>query len=240
MASALKTLSPVSKSQLKTSRPTGVDGRRLKVLRAEFDRCGRLTEYDTLELLFGYQGVKLPRDKSMSLVSKFGSLNQLLSAPACLLREIPDVTEAHISGLKLLKDIVEHVTRPAKFSSDEHHSRASFVGDLRSRYCHKNGDACEVSYLGDGLQVLWRDQVAYRKDEWSLDAAAILRRGIQTSASSFVIGAVHSTGLATATEHDLKMAKDIRGLASEMRLPLRDYIVVTKAGYSSLRDLGAI
>ncbi len=208
-------------------------------LRNRFRRTGLigLADHEALELLLCF-GIPRKDVKPLAkqLLQRYGSLAAVIDAPPDELEEFPGIGESAAVLPMLVKslcaryleqnlrplDLMEHSSAVAQFV------RMKIGGGPKERFM--------AMYLSIRNQLL-----AYEITDGTVDRTAIYHREIAESAlrhraSAVIVAHNHPSGFLEPSNEDLLLSFRIRDALKVLGIALHDHLIVSGAGFFSLRD----
>ncbi len=197
-------------------------------------------DHEVLELLLFYC---IPRRDTNpiahDLVERFGSLAQVLDAPAAELEKVSGISHGAAMFLKMISD----VDRYYQVSRASHPQILTTVEDcgryLLPRFCNRRNETVFLLCLDAKCKVLACKEVG----EGSVNSAAVpIRRVVEmalgANATSVVIAHNHPSGLALPSEEDVVTTRRLALALQAVEIQLADHIVVAEDDFVSMAQSG--
>ena len=217
------------------------DGHRQR-LKDRFAREGldNFEQHQVLELLLFYC---IPRKDTNTiaheLLEQFGTLAQVLEAPASELRKVPGVGVGASTFLSLVNDVgryyqVNRAERPTILTTVEQ------CGDyLIPRFYNRRNETVFLLCLDAKCKVLCCKEVG----EGSVNSASVpIRRLVElalaANATSVVLAHNHPSGYALPSDEDICTTRRVAVALNAVEIQLVDHIVVADGDYVSLAQSG--
>src|SRR5208282_6352424 len=199
-------------------------------------------EYELLELILframPRRDVK-PLDKS--LIARFGSFAEAVSARPERLREIEGLGEAAIVELKIIEAAAKRLVKSPIEKRLPLSSFTTVVDYCRTAMAFLDHEEFRVLFL-DKKNCLIADEVqgVGTVDHAPVYPREIMRRALELSASAIILVHNHPSGDPTPSTQDVKMTLDIIAIAKSLGVTVHDHIIVGRDGHSSLRGMKLI
>jgi DNA repair protein RadC len=212
-------------------------------LRERLDADPRLlSDYEVLELLLAHA---LPRKdtKPMAkeLLSRFGSLAEVLGTDPSRLADISGLGPATVSFWRLLhecraRQASQALTQREKFSSPD---------QVRDMVCSRLGHLAKEEFwviLLDNQNRLLRFERVFQGtvDQTAAYPREILELALRHQASGLILVHNHPGGDPAPSQQDRALTETMARLAGDLGLRLLDHLIVTARSYSSFRALGLL
>lgn len=209
----------------------GKEGHRSR-LRERFERTGidGFAEYEVLELLLTLcipRGDVKPQAKA--LLQRFGSLREVLNAPAKALQQVDGIGAVTAIGLRIVREsanlyLMQETQQEVLLNSTER-----LEAFWRSRIGHLKHEVFEVAFLNKAYRLLPRG--VQRLEEGDVDRITIYPRKIMAAAleqgaAALVIAHNHPTGLLRPSHQDEKLTQLLSKAASSLGIELVDHLIV--------------
>ena len=213
-------------------------------LRRRFLAAGAeaLADYELIELILFLahpRGDVKPLAKT--LVRRFGSFADAISAAPGDLTQVPGIGEAAVVALKTAHAAAVRLlgqpllNRPVLSGWDQliAYCRASMAYDKLERF--------RVLYL-DKKHRLIADEVQQQRtvDHTPVYPREVVRRALEVGASAFIMVHNHPSGDPTPSQQDIDMTREMRRAAAALGIILHDHVIVGREGHKSLRGAGLI
>lgn len=197
-------------------------------------------ELQVLELLLFYC---IPRQDTNpiahSLLDHFGSLAQVLEAPAAELKKVPGVGDSVATFLSLVS-AAERYHRVSRIASTDILTSIEACGDyLVPRFHRRRNETVFMLCLDAKCKVLCCKEVG----EGSVNSAAVpIRRIVEmalgANATSVVLAHNHPSGVALPSDEDVHTTRRLAMALSAVEITLIDHIIVADGDYVSLCQSG--
>ncbi|WP_051960985.1 RadC family protein [Devosia riboflavina] len=187
----------------------------------------------------GVRGSKLC---ARALLERFGSLPQVLAAPAKLVMEIEGIGVKTASHLALTLSIAQHVAKDNLLNDRPILSSWSeLIEYCRAAMAFESVEQLRILFL-DRKNRLIIDEVMQvgTVDHTQVYPREVVRRSLDFSASAIILVHNHPSGDPSPSAADVRMTREIEEAAKPLRITLHDHIIVGRNGHRSLRGLKLI
>jgi DNA repair protein RadC len=213
-------------------------------LRDRFRKGGAdaLAEYELIELiLFRALPRRDVKPLAKSLVTRFGSFAEVISARPERLREIEGLGEAAIIELKIIEAAAK---RLAKSSIEKRLSLSSFtavVDYCRTAMAFLDHEEFRVLFL-DKKNHLIADEVQGigTVDHAPVYPREVIRRALELSASAIILVHNHPSGDPQPSTDDIHLTHQIIAVGKPLKVVVHDHLIIGKHGHVSLKGLRMI
>ena len=199
-----------------------------------------LHDYEALEL---YLFRSFPRGDvkplAKRLLTRFGSLAEVLSAPIEDLRTVGGIGETTALDLKLVHELSQRMGLEPLRRRTVISSWSALLSYVRIALAHEPREQFRVLFL-DRKNQLIADEVM---NEGTVDHAPvypreIVRRSLELSASSVILVHNHPSGDPTPSQADIEMTRQVVEAGRPLRVTVHDHLVVGREGVASFKALG--
>jgi DNA repair protein RadC len=213
-------------------------------LRTRFREAGTeaLSDYELLELLLFRA---LPRRDvkplAKSLLQKFGSFAEVVSAPEARLREVKGLGESGITELKIVHAAASRFLRGAVKQRPALSSWTAVLDYCRTAQAFADKEQFRVLFLDKRNQLI-ADEVQQEGtvDHTPVYPREVVKRALELSATAIVLVHNHPSGDPTPSHADIQMTQQIIAVAGPLGIAVHDHIIVGKEGHASLKGLKLI
>jgi DNA repair protein RadC len=213
-------------------------------LRARFARVGieGLNDYEALELLLTYA---IPRRDTKPvakrLLAEFGSLNEVVNAPAERLRRVKGVGQRSALLIRLVRDFQRESLHGAGARRVRLDSTQKAADYLRSEFATASEECFGALLLDPKARLLRFVLLA----EGTIDRAVAYPRqvaeaAIQSGAAGIIVGHNHPRKASTPSETDRAMTRQLILSLSPIGVDLLDHIVLGEDGFYSFARTGEL
>src|SRR5580700_4548785 len=213
-------------------------------LRGRFREAGAdaVSDYELLELLLFRA---LPRRDvkplAKSLLEKFGSFAEVITAPEARLAEVKGLGAAGITELKIVQAAASRLLRGAVKKRPVLSSWATVLDYCRSAQAFADREQFRVLFLDKRNQLIADElQQTGTVDHTPVYPREVVKRALELSATAIVLVHNHPSGDPTPSRADIQMTQQIIAVAQPLGISIHDHIIVGKEGHASLKGLKLI
>jgi len=213
-------------------------------LRQRFRDSGdrALADYELLELLlFRLIPRRDTKPIAKALLARFGSLPEVLGAPAHLLVEVKGVGDSVANELKLTAAIAHRMLKGELKGRQVLASWTSVIEYCRAAMAFEAREQFRVLFL-DKKNALIADEVQQTGtvDHTPVYPREVVKRALELSATALILVHNHPSGDPTPSRADIEMTKLIIDTARPLGITVHDHIIIGKDGHASLKGLKLI
>jgi DNA repair protein RadC len=213
-------------------------------LRLRFREAGTeaLTDYELLELLLFRA---LPRRDvkplAKSLIAKFGSFAEVVSAPTARLAEVKGLGDSAITELKIVQAAASRLARGQVKGRPVLSSWSAVLDYCRTAMAFAEKEQFRVLFL-DKRNLLIADELQQvgTVDHTPVYPREVVKRALELSSTAIILVHNHPSGDPTPSRADIEMTKSIVEIAKPLGISVHDHIIVGKEGHASLKGLKLI
>jgi DNA repair protein RadC len=213
-------------------------------LRERFSAAGpdALPDYELLELLLFRL---IPRSDTKpvakALLSRFGTLAEVLGAPVGLLQEVKGIGPAVALDLKVVAATAQRMARGEVRGREVLSSWQQLLDYCRSAMAFEEREQFRILFL-DKKNALIADEVQQvgTVDHTPVYPREVIKRALELSATALILVHNHPSGDPTPSQADIQMTKAIVDIAAPLGISVHDHIIVGKNGHASLKGLKLI
>jgi len=213
-------------------------------LRGRFRDAGAeaLADYELLELvLFRALPRRDVKPLAKSLLNRFGSFAEVISAPPSRLAETEGLGEAAILELKIVQAAANRLARGEVKRRAVLSSWSSVLDYCRSAMAFGDREQFRVLFLDKRNQLIADEvQAVGTVDHTPVYPREVVKRALELSATAIVLVHNHPSGDPTPSHADVQMTKQIVEVAKPLGIEVHDHIIVGKDGHASLKGLRLI
>jgi DNA repair protein RadC len=213
-------------------------------LRMRFREAGTeaLTDYELLELLLFRA---LPRRDvkplAKSLIAKFGSFAEVVSAPAARLAEVKGLGDAAITELKIVQAAASRLARGQVKGRPVLSSWSAVLDYCRTAMAFAEKEQFRVLFLDKRNQLIADElQQVGTVDHTPVYPREVVKRALELSSTAIILVHNHPSGDPTPSRADIQMTQSIVEIAKPLGISVHDHIIVGKEGHASLKGLKLI
>ncbi|MFC5345333.1 RadC family protein [Brevundimonas staleyi] len=219
-------------------RPT--PDRRRKETEEPIARAAALDDAALLSILLGSPAAAPPQDRpARGLLARFGSLGEVLAAPARELHRIEGVGPEVVERLALTRELGFRLARSRALADSLPSGWSALVGYVRTRLASLTRERFLALFLDADDRLVAEELVA----EGTVDHAPVyprevVRRALEVSASGLVLVHNHPSGDPAPSRADIAVTRLIVEAAAVFDLRVHDHLIVAREGTASFRALG--
>jgi len=215
-----------------------------KRLRARFMRGGAeaLADYELLELiLFRAIPQRDVKPLAKTLIAEFGSLAQVLSAPAERLTEVDGVGDACAVELKIVQAASLALTRAQVLKRPAISSWQALLDYCTASMAHDQNEQFRILFL-DKKNVLIADEIQQKGtvDHTPVYPREVVKRALALGASAIILVHNHPSGDPTPSRGDIEMTKLIAKAGDGVGIRIHDHLVIGRGSHASFKSLGLL
>lgn len=213
-------------------------------LRDRFRKGGAdaLPDYELLELiLFRALPRRDTKTLAKTLIARFGSFAEVVTAPEPWLKEIEGAGDAVVTELKLVRAAALRLTRSDIMQRPALSSWAQVLDYLRAAQGFEHREQFRILFL-DKKNHLIADEVQQQGtiDHTPVYVREVVKRALELSATAIVLVHNHPSGDPTPSRADIDMTKQIVAAAKPLGVAVHDHVIVGRDGHASFRALKLI
>ncbi|TPN62745.1 JAB domain-containing protein [Mesorhizobium sp. B1-1-3] len=210
-------------------------------LRERFASAGSdaLPDYELLELLL-FRLIPRADTKPVAkaLLSRFGTLAEVLGAPVGLLQEVKGVGQVVALDLKVIAATAQRMARSEVHGREILSSWQQLLDYCRSAMAFEAREQFRILFL-DKKNTLIADEVQQTGtvDHTPVYPREVVKRALELSATAIILVHNHPSGDPTPSRADIEMTKEIIDAAKRLGISVHDHIIIGRKGYSSMKGL---
>ncbi len=213
-------------------------------LRDRFRKGGSdaLPDYELLELiLFRALPRRDTKPLAKSLIERFGSFAEVISANPERLKEIKGIGENVVTEIKLVHAAALRLSQGEIMQRPALSSWSLLIDYCRSSMAFNEKEQFRILFL-DKKNILIADEVQQEGtvDHTPVYTREVVKRALELAASSIILVHNHPSGDPTPSQPDIVMTQKIIEAAEKLNIKIHDHIIVGKQGHASFRGLGLI
>jgi DNA repair protein RadC len=213
-------------------------------LRTRFREGGAsaLADYELLELvLFRALPRRDVKPLAKSLLQKFGSFAEVVSAPPARIAEVAGAGESVITELKIVEAAAHYFTRGKVRARPVLSSWNAVLEYCRAAMAFAENERFRILFLDKRNQLIADEvQQTGTVDHTPVYPREVIKRALEHSATAIVLVHNHPSGDPTPSRADVEMTKSIIEAARPFGIEMHDHIIVGKDGHASLKALKLI
>ena len=210
--------------------------------RARIGGLGALPDYELLELYL-YRSIPRTDVKPLAkaLLTRFGGLTAVLSAPLGDLRTVPGVGEQVALDLKLMHEAAMRIGRGEAAKRPVISSWSALLAYVRTVLAHEPREQFRVLFLDKKNQLIADEMLGQGTvDHAPVYPREVARRSLELSASAIILVHNHPSGDPSPSGADIDMTRQIMAALQALKIAVHDHLVVGRDGVASFKALGLI
>lgn len=198
-------------------------------------------DYEILELfLFFFIPYKDTKPIAKALLARFGSFEAMAMAEEKALCEVAGIG----TGTAVALNVYGEMIRRQAFQKIK---RTSLLDSWKNvlEYCrvhdgYRETESVHILFLNT-KNYLISDEVLFAGtiDQAPFYIRDVIKRALELQAAAMILIHNHPSGDSTPSTADIDVTRKLAAAAELMNIRLHDHLIITKMGYTSLRDLGA-
>jgi DNA repair protein RadC len=213
-------------------------------LRSRFMEAGAqaLADYEMLELvLFRAVPRRDVKPLAKTLLAKFGSFAEVISAPPKRLAEVDGLGEAAITELKVVQAAAHRLAKGQVKKRPVLSSWSSVLEYCRAAQGFAEKEHFRLLFLDKRNQLIADEvQQSGTVDHTPVYPREVVKRALELSATAIILVHNHPSGDPTPSRADIQMTQAIIEVAKPLGINVYDHIIVGKEGHASLKGLRLI
>ena len=213
-------------------------------LRDRFREAGpdALSDYELLELLlFRAMPRRDVKPLAKSLLAKFGSFAEVISAPERRLVEVKGLGAAGVTELKIVQAAAGQLARGEVKRRTVLSSWSLVLDYCRTTMAFADKEKFRILFLDKRNQLIAdEEQQSGTVDHTPVYPREVVKRALELSATALVLVHNHPSGDPSPSRADIEMTQQIIAVARPLGIEVHDHIIVGKDGHASLRELKLI
>jgi DNA repair protein RadC len=213
-------------------------------LRGRFREAGAdaVSDYELLELLLFRA---LPRRDvkplAKSLLEKFGSFAEVITAPEARLAEVKGLGDSGVTEFKIVQAAASRLLRGQVKKRPALSSWSAVLDYCRTAQAFADRELFRVLFLDKRNQLI-ADEVQQTGtiDHTPVYPREVVKRALELSATAIILVHNHPSGDPTPSHADIQMTQQIIAVAQPLGISVHDHIIVGKEGHASLKGLKLI
>jgi DNA repair protein RadC len=213
-------------------------------LRDRFIKNGAeaLQDYELLELvLFTAIPQKDVKPLAKDLLKKFGSLPELMSAPLNELSRIDGIKETTATALKAMIALAQRGMKRELLGKPILNTWPRLMDYCLGTMAHQTREYFRILFLNKKNELM-ADEIlsSGTVDHTAAYPREIMKRALEVSATALILVHNHPSGDSQPSNPDIMMTKQIIDAGRPFSIVIHDHIIVSKAGTSSMKQLGLL
>jgi DNA repair protein RadC len=213
-------------------------------LRARFRHTGAdaLADYELIELvLFRAIPQRDVKPLAKDLLKRFGSFNEVVSAPAARLKEVKGLGDAAITELKIVEAAAQRLARGKVGKRPLLSSWSSVLDYCRTAQAFADKEQFRILFLDKRNQLI-ADELQQKGtiDHTPVYPREVVKRALELSATALILVHNHPSGDPTPSRADIQMTQSVIDVAKPLGIAVHDHIIVGREGHASFKGLKLI
>ncbi len=213
-------------------------------LRDRFLQSGgeSLPDYEMLELVLFLarpRGDMKPLAKT--LLDRFGSFAEVISADPKALTAITGVGATAVAALKTVQAAALRLTRAEVMDRPVLSSWQKLLDYCHANMAFREREQFRVLYL-NRKNILIADELQHEGtiDQTAVYPREVIKRALEVGATALIMVHNHPSGYPMPSRADIDMTREVKDAGEKLGIALHDHIVVAKHGNSSFKALGLL
>ena len=213
-------------------------------LRERFREAGpeALPDYELLEMVL-FRAISRGDTKPLakSLIAKFGSFAEVISATPERLKEVAGVGEAIVTELKLVRAAALRLMKGGIINRPLLSSWSAILEYCRASMAFENKEQFRILFLDKKNQLI-ADEVQQEGtvDHTPVYTREVMKRSLELSASAIILAHNHPSGDPTPSFADIDMTQKIIDAGMKLGITVHDHVIIGRNGHTSFRSLKLI
>jgi len=201
-----------------------------------------MQDYELLELLL-FMAVPRRDVKPMAkdLLSKFGSLPELMSAPHSAISQVDGISENTATAIKTVFAISARMMKQELMQKPVLNNWTRLMDYCHMTMAHETKEHFRILFLNK-KNTLIADEVqgSGTVDHTPAYPREIMKRALELGATALILMHNHPSGDSTPSQADIDMTNMIIDSAKPFDITIHDHIVIARGGHTSFRNEGLI
>ncbi len=208
-------------------------------LRERFRDAGAdaLADYELLEMVL-FRAITRGDTKPLAktLIAKFGSFAEVISAPEERLKEVTGVGDAIVTELKLVRAASLRLMRGAVINRPVLGSWTAILEYCRAAMAFQEKEQFRILFLDKKNQLI-ADEVQQEGtvDHTPVYTREVMKRALELSASAIILAHNHPSGDPTPSFADIDMTQKIIDAGNKLGITVHDHVIIGRKGHTSFR-----
>ena len=199
-------------------------------------------DYELLEMVL-FRAVTRGDTKPLAktLIARFGSFAEVISAPANLLMEVKGVGPAVVTELKLIRAAALRLAKGEVVNRPVLGTWQSILDYCRAAMAFEDIEQFRILFLDKKNQLI-TDEVQQQGtvDHTPVYTREVMKRALELAASAIILVHNHPSGDPTPSLADIDMTKKIIQAGEKLNILVHDHIIIGRKGHVSFRSLTLI
>ncbi len=201
-----------------------------------------LQDYELLEILLF---LAVPRRDvkplAKSLIKKFGSFSEVISAEPARLSEVKGVGENAIIAFRLVREGAVKLSQDKILGQPVIGSWQALLDYCKMAMAYQNKEQFRILYL-NRKNILIADELQQEGtvDHTPVYPREVIKRALELGASALILVHNHPSGDPTPSRDDIDMTKEITEAGKKLDVLVHDHIIVGKGKHASFKSMGLL
>jgi DNA repair protein RadC len=213
-------------------------------LRERFLKGGpdALPDYELLELVLFFanpRGDVKPLAKT--LIQRFGSFAEVISADAAALAQVKGVGETAVAALKAVQAAALRLARQQVLNQPVLSSWTKVLDYCRASMAFEGTERFRILFL-NRKNALIADEVQQKGtvDHTPVYPREVIKRALELGATAIIMVHNHPSGDPTPSPADIAMTREVRDAGQKLGIALHDHVIIGRGGTASFKSLGLL
>jgi DNA repair protein RadC len=201
-----------------------------------------LPDYELLELvLFAAQPRRDVKPLAKTLLARFGSFAEVISAPPALLAEVDGVGDNVIATLKVVQAAALRLAQGEVMARPVIGSWQKLMAYCRASMAHEATEHFRVLFLNRRNELI-ADEVQQKGtvDHTPVYPREVVKRALELGATAVIMVHNHPSGDPTPSPADIEMTREVKDAGERLGIQLHDHVIIGRRGHNSFKTLGLI
>lgn len=213
-------------------------------LRARFAENGpdALQDYEILELiLFPLIPRRDVKPLAKDLLARFGSLPELMAAPAEQLMKVEGISENTALALKAVTALSHRAMKQELKAKPLLNNWTRLMDYCHSTMAHETKEHFRILFLNKKNEMIADEiQGSGTVDHTPAYPREIMKRALEIGATAMILLHNHPSGDPAPSQADIDMTRAIIRAAETFNIVIHDHIIISRNGYTSFKNQGLI
>ena len=201
-----------------------------------------LQEYELLELLLF---MAIPRRDvkplAKALLKRFGSFSDLMNAPVEELVRMEGVSENTATALKIVTASAQNFLKSDLMQKPVLNNWTRLMDYCQATMAHETREHFRILFLNKKNELIADEiQGSGTVDHTPAYPREIMKRALELGATALILMHNHPSGDPKPSEADILMTEKIILAAEPFSITIHDHIIISRNGYTSMRNEGLI
>jgi len=201
-----------------------------------------LADYELLELiLFRPLPRRDVKPLAKSLIKEFGSLAEVVAAPADRLMRFKGLKETAVTEIKMMHAMALAITSAKARERTVLSSWRQVLDYCRTAMAYEDREQFRILFLDKRNQLI-RDEVQQvgTVDHTPVYPREVVKRALELAATAVILVHNHPSGDPSPSRADIEMTKTIAEIAAPLGISVHDHIIIGRDGHASLKGMQLI